>query len=600
MRREKMRFYFVGIAIILFSITIVFRLVQIQTDPVFHEISEKVGNQATYKPKAFEAVRGNIYDRWGNLLAGNNEVYEIGVNLNQISESNKNEIINYLSSLTGLNRDYVSTRVEIPYQPEPLKENYAVFSTIYRNATEKMVEEISIAQETNRALYPITWNGRLERTYPDHRLGANFLGFYSSGGFFGVEGFYDNILSTVETSTFISMNPYDVMEIPEIPHGASVILTIDREIQARMEEILDRSIKNSGSSSGTVIVMDPETGEILAMATTPRANLNQSSEQILAEYPILHVDGYDVQTPFNRAIMQTYEPGSVFKVFTLAAALDSGAVTPETEFLDTGVVNIGGMTIYNWDYGAWGYQDMTGCMQHSLNVCLVWMAQQTTTKTFYEYLSAFNIDRKTNIDMDGEASFPFLSPSNPTPFGSDPNAPRWYEGMIGPHSFGQGVSVTPIRMISSIAALANDGRMMAPHIQKAVVQDGRIRYYNPKIVSTPIKPETAHTITEMLAVSLENEASDALVEGYRLAGKTGTAEIPSPQGYVAGQTNASFVGWGPVDDPKFIVYIWLEKPQSSIWSSVVAAPVFREIVENLVILMDIPPDKIRMEMASSQ
>lgn len=600
MQREKIRFYFVGIAIILFSITIIFRLVQIQTDPVFQEISEKVGNQATYKPKDFEAVRGNIYDRWGNLLAGNHEVYEIGVNLNQISEGNKNEIINFLSSLTGLNRDYVKTRVEIPYQPEPLKENYSVFSTIYRNATEKMVEEISIAQDTNRALYPITWNGRLERTYPDHRLGANILGFYSSGGFFGVEGFYDNILSTVETSTFISMNPYDVMEIPEIPHGASVILTIDREIQARMEEILDRSVDSSGSSSGTIIVMDPETGEILAMATTPRANLNQTSEQILAEYPTQNVDGYNIQTPFNRAIMQTYEPGSVFKVFTLAAALDSGAVTPETEFLDTGVVNIGGMTIYNWDYGAWGYQNMTGCMQHSLNVCLVWMAQQTTTKTFYDYLSAFNIDRKTNIDMDGEASYPFLSPSNPTPFGSDPNAPRWYEGMIGPHSFGQGVSVTPIRMISSIAALANDGRMMAPHIQKAVVQDGRIRYYNPKIVSTPIKPETAHTITEMLANSLENEASDALVEGYRLAGKTGTAEIPSPQGYVAGQTNASFVGWGPVDDPKFIVYIWLEKPQSSIWSSVVVAPVFSEIVENLVILMDIPPDKIRMEMASSQ
>ena len=600
MGRGIIRFYLVGIAIILFSIAIVFRLVQIQTDPVFHEISEKVGNQATYKPKEFEPVRGNIYDRWGNLLVGNNEVYEIGVNLNQVSKSNMDEIVNFLSSLTGLEREYVRTRVEIPYQPDPLKENYAVFSTVYRNATDNMVQEISIAQDNNSSLYPISWNGRLEITYPDHRLAANVLGFFSSEGFFGVEGFYNNILSTTENSTFISMNPYDLMEIPEIPHGASIILTIDREIQIRMEEILDRSIKDTGSSSGTIIVMDPETGEILAMATTPRANLNQSSDKILSEYPLQNIDGYDVQTPFNRAIMQTYEPGSVFKVLTLAAALDSGAVTPETEFLDTGVVNIGGMTIYNWDYGAWGYQDMTGCMQHSLNVCLVWMAQETTTKTFYEYMNAFNIDRKTNIDMDGEASYPFLSPSNPTPFGSDPNAPRWYEGMIGPHSFGQGVSVTPIRMITSIAAMANDGRMMAPHIQKAIVQDGRIRYYNPKIVSTPIKPETAHTVTEMLANSLENEASAALVDGYRVAGKTGTAEIPTRQGYVTGQTNASFAGWGPVDDPKFIVYIWLEKPQSNIWSSVVTAPVFSEIVENLVILMDIPPDNIRNQIASNQ
>lgn len=598
MKLGKIRFYLIGIGIILFSITIVFRMVQIQTDPVFTEISEKVGNQAMYKPKEFEPVRGNIYDRWGNLLAGNNEVYEIGVNLNQVNQNNKEEIINYISSLTGLNRDYVKGRVDISYQPDPLKENYAVFSTIARNASEKMVEEIAAAKETNNKLYPISWTGRLQRTYPDHRLAANLLGFYSSNGFFGVEGFYDNILSTTQSTTFISMNPYDIMEIPEIPHGASVILTIDREIQSRMEEILDRSITESGSESGTVIIMDPETGEILAMATTPRADLNQPAADILAEYPISNVEGYEIQTPYNRAIMQTYEPGSVFKVFTLAAALDSGAITPETEFIDTGVVNIGGMTIYNWDYGAWGVQDMTGCMQHSLNVCLVWMAQQTTVKTFYEYLTAFNIDRKTNIDMDGETSYPFLSPSNPTPFGSDPNAPRWYEGMIGPHSFGQGVSVTPIRMITSISALANDGRMMAPHIQKAVVQDGRIRYYNPKIVSTPIKPETAHKITEMLANSLELESSDAYVDGYRMAGKTGTAEIAGRLGYLKGVTNASFVGWGPIDDPQFIIYIWLEKPKTSIWSSVVAAPVFKEIVENLVILMDIPPDNIRLEMAS--
>jgi cell division protein FtsI/penicillin-binding protein 2 len=169
--------------------------------------------------------------------------------------------------------------------------------------------------------------------------------------------------------------------------------------------------------------------------------------------------------------------------------------------------------------------------------------------------------------------------------------------MIAPHSFGQGVSITPIRMITSIAAVANDGRMMAPHIQKAIVQNDRIRYYNPKIVSTPIKPETAHTITEMLANSLENESSDASIEGYRVAGKTGTAQIAGPNGYLDNVTNASFVGWGPIDDPQFIVYVWLEKPQTNIWSSVVAAPVFKEIVENLVIFMDIPPDNIRNEIA---
>jgi cell division protein FtsI/penicillin-binding protein 2 len=118
------------------------------------------------------------------------------------------------------------------------------------------------------------------------------------------------------------------------------------------------------------------------------------------------------------------------------------------------------------------------------------------------------------------------------------------------------------------------------------------------IVSTPIKPETAKTMTDMLAISLEIESSDALVDGYRLAGKTGTAEIPTLGGYTENLTNASFVGWGPVDDPEFIVYVWLEKPTTSIWSSVVAAPVFRDVVEELVILLDIPPDEIRLQMAN--
>jgi cell division protein FtsI/penicillin-binding protein 2 len=598
MEYKPTRFYLVGVLFIFFAIMIVYRLIQIQTDPFFTTLSDAVGAQASMKVKSFEPVRGNIYDRWGNLLAGNKEVFEIGINLNQVKPDDVADLINYLSSITGLKSDKISERVNIPYNPDPDSENYAVFSTIYKDGSKEMVEEIEAAQEENGHLSSISWTGRLQRTYPEGSLGINLLGFYASGGFYGVEGFYDNILSSSSTSTLISMNPYDVMTVPEIPVGAGIILTIDREIQDRTEDILDRAIKTNGASSGTIIIMDPESGEIMAMASTPRANPNQSADLILASYPIESQDGYDIQTPFNRAIMQTYEPGSVFKVFTMASALDSGAVTPETEFLDTGIIEIGGMTIYNWDYGAWGLQNMTGCMQHSLNVCLVWVAKQMGTNDFYNYMSAFNIDRKTNVDLDGETTYPLLTPQNPTPFGSDPNLPRWYEGMMGPQAFGQGVAVTPIRMITSIAALANDGRMMAPHLQRAIVQDGRIRYYTPKIVATPIKSETAKTITELLTVSLEEESSTALIDGYRVAGKTGTAEIPTKQGYTSGLTNASFVGWGPSDDPKFIVYIWLEKPTSSIWSSLVTAPVFSEVVENLVILMDIPPDVIRAEMVN--
>ncbi len=598
MGRKLTRFYIIGLVIILFAITIVYRLIQIQTDPFFTTLSDSVGDQASVKIKKYEPVRGIIYDRWGNLLAGNSEVYEIGVNLNQVKEEDKADLVNFLSSITGKDRETVHQRVSIPYNPNPESPDFAVFSTIYKDAPKEMVAEIEAAQEENAHLLSISWTGRLSRTYPEGSMGINFLGFYSSDGFYGVEGFYNNILSTKSTETNISMNPYDVMAIPEIPQGAGIILTIDREIQLRVEEIMDRAINEYGASSGTAIVMDPETGEILAMTSTPRANPNQSADLILAEYPIESNDGFDIQTPFNRAVMQTYEPGSVFKVFTMAAALDSGTVSPETEFIDNGVQEYGGLTIYNWDYGAWGVQTMTGCMQHSLNVCMVWLVKQMGTETFYNYLSAFNIDRKSNVDLDGEATYPLLSPNDPTPFGSDPSLPRWTDSMTATQAFGQGVAVTPMRMIASVSALANDGRMMAPHIQKAIVQDGRVRYYNPKIVGTPIKPESAATITEMLTISLEGESSTALVEGYRVAGKTGTAEIPTSQGYTSGLTNASFVGWGPSDDPKFIVYIWLEKPTTSIWASLVTAPVFSEIVDHLVILMNIPPDSVRSEFAS--
>jgi len=155
------------------------------------------------------------------------------------------------------------------------------------------------------------------------------------------------------------------------------------------------------------------------------------------------------------------------------------------------------------------------------------------------------------------------------------------------------VAATPLQMAAAISALANDGKIMAPHIVKSIINKGHQYDIEPRVVSIPIKQETADTLTELLARSLEEEASDALIEGYRVAGKTGTAEIPTAYGYSSSATNASFVGWGPVDDPRFLVYIWLEKPTSSPWGSIVASPVFRQAVERLVVLMDIPPDRVR-------
>jgi cell division protein FtsI/penicillin-binding protein 2 len=272
----------------------------------------------------------------------------------------------------------------------------------------------------------------------------------------------------------------------------------------------------------------------------------------------------------------------------MAAALDSGAVEPETQFIDTGSFEIGGIYIYNWNYGAWGPQDMQGCMAHSLNVCLTWVATQIGVGDFYRYLQDFGIGHLTGIDLAGESPGRLKLPGDED----------WYEAELGTNSFGQGVAVTPVQMAMGVSAIANEGIMVSPHMVRSIVKDGAQFYPTPAIAGNPITAETARTLTEMLAESLVSESSVALVEGYRVAGKTGTAEIPSLSGYSSNLTNASFVGWGPVDDPEFLVYVWLEKPTTSPWGSVVAAPVFREVVERIVVLMDIPPDNIRHQMGS--
>jgi cell division protein FtsI/penicillin-binding protein 2 len=158
--------------------------------------------------------------------------------------------------------------------------------------------------------------------------------------------------------------------------------------------------------------------------------------------------------------------------------------------------------------------------------------------------------------------------------------------------------VTPVQLMMAASAVANDGKMVAPHVLYGLVSNGR-QYDTPtQVVGTPITPQTAHTLTEMLATSMERGESIALVPGYRIAGKTGTAQVPTPYGtYSNSVTNASFLGWGPVDNPKFMVYVWLEKPQTSEWAALVASPVFKQVVEKLVVLMKIPPDRIRQQIA---
>lgn len=583
---------FLGMLFTVVGVLVVVQIGRIQSSATAEEF-RKQAQQYSGELKKIYPERGSIYDRWGHLLAGNETVYEVGVNLQYVQDPQT--IAAAVSSVTGADFAQTLASASIPYV-----EGKSEYARLADSVTAEQIDQLSKLQQqyanqsANKkgkgkgvpSLSGLVWSPHLRRSYPEGTLASNVIGFYTyldregGRGFYGVEEKYNDLLSGTPQEVWVPNDPNLVQQIPEVPPGASLILTIDREIQSSVEQILDKAVKDSGSSSGTIIVSDPRTGEILAMATTPRLDPNQywTYDQLFPN-----------STPFNRAISQTYEPGSVFKVLTMAAALDTNTVTPDTPFLDTGSFEIGGFYIHNWDGAAWGPQNMVGCMQHSLNVCLAWVASQLGPTKFYDYLRAFGIGHKTGIDLAGEVDYPLRLPGDG----------QWFPVDLGTNSFGQGVAVTPIQMVMAAGALANDGKMMAPHILRAMIQDGRQYNTPPQVVGTPISAQTAHTETAMLTQSLVEESSSALVPGYSVAGKTGTAEIPTETGYTSSLTNASFVGWGPSDNPRFLVYVWLEKPETSKWGSVVAAPVFSDVVKRLVVLMDIPPDDLRKQLASN-
>jgi cell division protein FtsI/penicillin-binding protein 2 len=565
---------------------IVVQMLRIQLSPQAEALRDK-GELYSGTWRTMTPARGQIYDRRGNLLAGNRTVYEVGVVLGEVE--NPSTIALALNAVIDADYDEVFSAASV----EPTGD--AVYATLARFVTEEQKQRLDqLSEEMQQAygdrddpsrpsLAGITFDPRLQRSYPEKDLASNILGFvnWEGEGFFGVEEKFDSELSGSPDRVWIPFDPNRVEEFPDVPEGSSLILTIDRVIQAEMERIVESAMEESGSESATILVMDPETGDILAAATSPRLDLNEFWR---------YDEVFEGSTPFNRVVSETYEPGSVFKVLTMAAALDSGAVKPKTTFLDTGSIEVGGTIIRNWNSGAWGPQDMLGCMQHSLNVCLAWVATELGAYRFYQYMQEFGVGHLTGVDMAGE---------NPGRL-KQPGDEDWYEADLGTNSFGQGVAVTPVQLLMAVSALANEGQMAFPRIVLSIIDNGKQYNTSPRISGAPISAKTAQKLTDILSTSLEVESSAALIDGYKVAGKTGTAEIPTPFGYTSSQTNASFVGLGPVDDPRFVVFVWLEKPTTSPWGSVVAAPVFRQVVERLVVLMNIPNDEMKAQLLEGQ
>ena len=492
------------------------------------------------------APRGRVFDRNGYLLAGDETHFELAYDRNG---ANYDRFIQEVAPVIGFP---VGEVLALQAQPE-VPHTQLVKDLPYDKG--RFVRE--------KDVWGFTVHPFWKRAYPEGSLAAHILGFVNEDriGNYGLEGWYDNILTPTLQS--------DGMLAP----GADLVLTIDRNAQAITEEVLAEGLQDTGAEAGTIIVMNPRNGEILAMASLPTYNPGQYAETAKSS-------GLD---PFiNSAVSANFEPGSIFKVLTMAAALDSDTVTPDTVYNDTAAIEIGGQVFYNWDRGGHGPTDMTGLLAKSLNVGAATIATRMGQAKFYQYMRAFGLGKPTGVDLQNEAAGLLIT--------RDQNPDRWSEAILASNSFGQAIATTPLQMIAAVSAVANEGVLVRPHVVKQIIRGDHIDEAKPVVAGRPISRETAQTLSTMLTNAVRSEAWGQLLEGYSIAGKTGTAQIPVPGGYDDPWTIGTFIAYTPADDPQVIVLVKLDRPTSSMWGSETAVPLFKKLGERLFPVLGIRPD----------
>jgi cell division protein FtsI (penicillin-binding protein 3) len=529
------------------------------------------GEQNVSTFRRLPAERGVIYDRDGEPLAFNTIEYEIGVSPNLIVDSRKIEVARQLAVI--LQRDELELLNQL--------ETDSSWQLIARPVNAQIGQQIA-----DLNLFGVIINPMSKRYYPQGTLASQLIGFVipdnndTTRGAMGVEGYYNQALAgrtlEEEVSNIPFVLPDDTRQTAQ--RGMDLVLTIDRDLQFWVETELQNAITNTNSTKGTIILMDPRNGDILAMASYPTFDPNNFTT--VADPALLS----------NPAIGETYEPGSVMKVLTVAAALEQGVITPEWTYNDTGRLDVGGITVQNWDRNAYGVVDTTTLLVSSLNVGASTVALNMGKDEFYTRLRAFGIGVPTRVDLPGEEAGILKVPGDTD----------WSESNLATNSYGQGVTVTPLQMLTAVSAIANDGLMMQPRIVKQIITGDQVINSQPSALRRVISKETADLVAQMMirVVEDENGVGRARVDGYTIAGKTGTAEIPSPTGYEANSSIVTFVGFFPADDPQVAVLVKLDRP-TEYWGSMVAAPVFHDLAQRLIILMGIPNDQVRLQLENS-
>src|SRR3989338_807792 len=493
------------------------------------------------------AQRGRIYSSDKSPLVINQRSYLVYLEPHKVK--NINQTVKIISKDLQTDESSISAKI---------MNNELIWISVARKISEDKMIKLK-----NEKLEGVGFINEPKRFYPEASMAAHLLGFVgkntkgSDQGYFGVEGYYDNQLrgrdGFIRIEKDVLGNPILSGRYDEIPAelGRDVVMKIDRSVQFTAEKKLLEGVQKFGAKGGSVIILNPKTGAVLAMVS----------------YPSFDPDDY-VNYPSNYyknpTVSSSYEPGSTFKVLVMAAALNEGKIKPDTIYEENGPVEIGGYTINTWNQKYHGKISISQILEYSSNVGMVFIESQLGDENFIKYITQLGFGKLTDVDLEGEPS-PDLRPLN-----------KWYKIDYATASFGQGIAVTPLQMIRAVAAVANGGMLLKPYVVQSIVTDGGKKIdTQPKVIRQVFKKEVAAMVTEMMVSAVDNgETRNLKPSGFRIAGKTGTAQIPIQGHYDAQKTIASFVGFAPVHDPKFIMLVTINEPTSSPWGSETAAPVF--------------------------
>lgn len=508
-------------------------------------------------------MRGDIYDRNGIKLAADKITYDVYAHPANFKKSPE-EMAEMLAPYLKMSKR------ELVHK---LSKKTAVITL--KKGIDKIDAESIKKLKLRSAL---SMGKKNTRVYPQEDMAPHVLGYYNFDADVasGVELTAKKQLEYVEKNTPVERTPdgniiYSVSTDPSSTSGQlkgkSITLTIDTALQHICEEELYKMIYKKQALRGTVIVMDPKTGEILAYAVYPHYNPNNYRQA--SQFQIK-----------NWTLTDVLPPGSTFKIITVASAMALDKINPNTKILDTGKIKIGWWDIKNYDYAKKpypGWISLQYLFEHSSNVASIKVAQEMTPQEFHGMLKKFGIGSKTGIDLPGESS------------GLLPNWAKWDSATHASMGYGYGASVTPIQMVSAISTLANNGVRITPHIIKYSPEEAETKLEKTEVMS----PEKAQAITKLLVASVNNSSAPIKLDRYQIAAKTGTSRKPNENS--AGYSNklyTSIIGYLPASDPKLLIYVLVDSPSGGAnWGSTVAAPIFREVAQQSARILNLKPDK---------